>query len=221
MPPLLSLKKQIVRLVYPFRSSFIDRLNRVPTFVDFARSNKHAPMFDRREEIYDWLELEICAGPIDYLEFGVSAGDSIRYWSLLNQHPQSRFIGFDSFEGLPEPWGDRKRGAYGTGGSPPHCDDPRVQFVKGLFQELLESFLREFRSRSQLVVHADADLYASTLYVLTRIDPLLGPGSIVIFDEFGDVQHEFRAFEDYCAAYCKSWRVVAATGRFETVAFIT
>jgi hypothetical protein len=71
------------------------------------------------------------------------------------------------------------------------------------------------------VVHADADLYASTLYVLTRIDPLLGPGSIVIFDEFGDVQHEFRAFEDYCAAYCKSWHVVAATGRFETVAFIT
>lgn len=221
MPPLLSFRKRVIGCIYPRRSGLIDRLNRVPGFVDFARTNRNVPLFEHREAMYDWLEREIGTDPIDYLEFGVSAGNSIRYWSSVNQHSESRFIGFDSFKGLPERWGDRGKGAYGTSGRPPHCDDPRVSFVAGWFQDSLDGFLLDFRLRSRLVVHADADLYSSTLYVLTRIDPLLVPGSIVIFDEFSDVQHEFRAFEDYCTAYRKSWRVLAATGRFDAVAFIT
>ena len=56
--------------------------------------------------------------PIDYLEFGVRYGDSLFKWSGLNAHPDSRFIGFDSFEGIPEDWvsvtGESKKGAMSS-----------------------------------------------------------------------------------------------------------
>ncbi|MBN1424032.1 hypothetical protein JXA88_05690 [Candidatus Fermentibacteria bacterium] len=63
----------------------------------------------------------------------------------------------------------------------------------------------------QVVLHADADLYSSTLYVLTRCNDILRPGSVVIFDEFASVLDEFRALEDYCAAYMRDYEVIAVT----------
>ena len=59
----------------------------------------------------------------------------------LNTREQSRFFGFDSFEGLPEDWGDVPRGMFAVEGRAPHIDDARVQFVQGLFQETLYGFL--------------------------------------------------------------------------------
>lgn len=39
--------------------------------------------------------------PINYLEFGVYRGDSLRLWLDGISHPDSRFVGFDTFTGLP------------------------------------------------------------------------------------------------------------------------
>jgi len=173
--------------------------------------------FATRLELYDHLNgtvLENAA--IEFLEFGVYRGDSIRYWAGLNSNPKSRFVGFDTFEGLPDAWKHFSEtspaGLYDTGGDAPHIDDERVRFVTGLFQERLPEFLGTRLSvPSQLVIHLDADLYASTLYVLTRCHEILVPGSIVIFDEFSAVLHEFRALEDYCASHLRRYEVQGAT----------
>ena len=39
----------------------------------------------------------------------------------------------------------------------------------------------------------------------------LKKGSIIIFDEFSSVLHEFRAFEDYCSAYNVKFEVSASS----------
>jgi hypothetical protein len=58
-----------------------------------------------RERMYDYVnEFSIKGEAIDYLEFGVWNGRSIRYWANLNKNENSRFFGFDSFQGLPEDW---------------------------------------------------------------------------------------------------------------------
>jgi O-methyltransferase len=165
------------------------------------------------------------AKPLTYLEFGVYCGESMRRWSGLDPNAESRFFGFDSFDGLPEPWklGWGKtldRGHFSTRGESPSIGDSRVSFVKGLFQDTLPFFLKTFHPQGQLVVHCDADLYTSTLYVLSHLDPFLLPGSLVVFDEFSTVNHEFRAFVDYTTAFRRSLVPVGWAGRFyEVVAF--
>jgi hypothetical protein len=62
-------------------------------------------IFDDRFTMYEHLVTQIGKStPIDFLEFGVFRGDSLFKWAQLNTATDSRFIGFDSFEGLPEVW---------------------------------------------------------------------------------------------------------------------
>src|SRR5277367_3439257 len=42
--------------------------------------------------------------PVNYLEFGVYRGESMRSWLASLSRPDSRFAGFDTFTGLPERW---------------------------------------------------------------------------------------------------------------------
>ena len=67
---------------------------------------------------------------------------------------------------------------------------------------------------SPLIVHLDADLYSSTLYVLTQLDRCLVPGTILIFDEFSQVTGEFKAWRDYTTAYGRRGRVLGHAGTF-------
>jgi O-methyltransferase len=215
-PTALSPRKRLINKVYPVHFPIVDRINRIPTFVQYLAKYPHVRVFAERSEVYQHVAGLLGPGPIDYLEFGVHQGESIREWSELNTHPESSFVGFDSFEGLPENWGDMKAGHFSTGGKTPDIADTRVHFVRGWFQDTLDGFLRNFKPRHRLVINNDSDLYSSTLYTLTRLDHLLVPGSLIFFDEFDDVQHEFRAVEDYSAAYRKTFRPLAADDRFRT-----
>lgn len=157
--------------------------------------------FATRRDLHHHVN-QLLGGPVDYLEFGVYRGESIRMWTNLNRDNSSRFFGFDSFEGLPEAWGKSMRqGDFSLKGEVPRINDPRVSFMKGWFNDTLVPFLATFEPRSSLVVHNDSDLYSSTLYILTKLDSILVKGSILIFDEFYSSLHEFRAFQDYVSAY--------------------
>jgi O-methyltransferase len=173
-----------------------------------------------RDEFYGRvLEREALEGPIDFLEFGVAYGSSLRWWVEHNRHPETTFVGFDTFEGLPEKWECWPAGTFTTNGKPPAIPDERIQFVKGLFQETLPQWLagREFTRRT--VVHLDADLYTSTLVVLTQLLPKLKNGTILIFDEFDNCLHEYRAFRDALAAYRREYEPVCHTPQWVQSAF--
>lgn len=199
-------------------SARIDKFNRLPLLAAFADEHAAAPCFPTREAMWDYLARQTAAA-IDYLEFGVHEGHSILYWAKANAAAGSRFFGFDTFSGLPEDWNkDYPKGKFDTGGRTPESSDRRVTFIRGLFQDSLPTFLETFESRSPLVINIDCDLYSSTLFCLTRLDPFIAPGTILIFDEFGDVLHEFRAFHDYLAAYRRDYRLLCSHDKFYTAA---
>jgi hypothetical protein len=47
----------------------------------------------------------------------------------------------------------------------------------------------------------DADLYSSALFILASMAGRLRAGDVVLFDEFSDALHEYRAFQDASAAF--------------------
>jgi O-methyltransferase len=196
-------------------SRLLENLQQLPRIGSWAneRVPEGCPHFPTREGMYAHLAATFLTGPIDYLEFGVHRGKSMREWSRLVPHPEARFVGFDSFEGLPEDWeqvGTRvDADVFDVGGRAPEIDDPRVSFETGWFQDTLPRFLDTFDPQDQLVVNCDADIYSSTLYALTQCDRILVPGTIVIFDEFASVLNEFSALADYCAAYRRDYEVIA------------
>jgi O-methyltransferase len=175
-----------------------------PEFRYWCKSNPCEAVTDR-ETLYQWLlEHEGLDGPIDYIEFGVSRGDSIRWWVNNNRHADATFVGFDSFEGIPEAWGKWPKGSFTANGSMPKIDDTRCKFVKGFFNDTLPAWLEGRKSSRRTVLHLDADLYTSTLLVLTQFLGTIKKDSILIFDEFGDPNHEYRAYRDAMAAYRRS-----------------
>lgn len=193
-------------------SARIEDLNLNPLLKKYLYENRLAPTFDNRHDYFKYLAEKVIGidDPIQYLEFGVYKGDSIREWAGLNHSTKTMFFGFDSFFGLPEDWTYTvKRGEFDLGGNVPILDDSRVKLVKGLFRESLHSFLKTFERKYRMVIHLDADLFSSTLYVLTQLDPFLQIGDVLMFDEFNVVRGEFRAFNAYREACSRSLKVIA------------
>ena len=47
-------------------------------------------------------------------------------------------------------------------------------------------------------------------YCLKIMNNILKPGSILIFDAFGDLEQEFAAFYDYTRSYYRNWELICA-----------
>jgi O-methyltransferase len=155
---------------------------------------------------------------IDYLEFGVAEGDAIKRWVKSNTNSNSRFYGFDIFTGSPEDFGVMKSYHFDTKGKTPDIEDSRVQFITGLFQNSLMPFLKDFKSSRRKIIHLDADLYTSTLFVLASLYPYLSKDDIIILDEFGVPTFEFRAFQDFFMSFNIQYEVIGAVNNYLQIA---
>jgi len=209
-------KKRVSNTFFPQYVPLLDQINHNAKVKKWLKSNPDVPAFPTRLALYEYVESEFLKGQaINYLEFGVFEGDATRFWCGLNTNPKSQFVGFDSFIGLPEDWNsDRKKGDFDVGGSMPQISDTRVSFVDGWFQKTLPGFLENFTNDKQLVINNDSDLYSSTAYCLAKMDHLIKPGTIIIFDEFSSALNEFRAWNDYLNAFMREAKPIAVTDDF-------
>ena len=216
--PGLSIRKRLARRVSTVVPEVVEKFVLAKRFfADIERMQFEA--FSNRYDLYEFTNRTYYHGrALQFLELGVFEGESIERWATINSDPESRFHGFDSFEGLPEDWGGTPKGHFDLGGNIPRTGDARISFHKGWFQDTLPGFVASMRSTPPLLIHIDCDLYSSTLYCLSQLQGVFDSGVIVIFDEFGSVLHEYRAVKDFCSAYCRRWTIVGATSDMWTAA---
>jgi len=137
--------------------------------------------------------------------------------------PAMRFFAFDAFEGgLPEP-----EGPDATSLRSPHwrpgsmacpvetflgnlrrvgLDTSAVTVIQGYFQQTLTPQLLIDQALTRAaVIHLDCDFYTSTATALNYCTPLIGLGTIIVFDDYfryqGSESHgQYLAFKEFCAA---------------------
>jgi hypothetical protein len=135
-----------------------------------------------------------------FMEFGVWKGAWLRQMAEVRG---VHFYGFDSFEGLPEPWSFNKAGQFDLGGDEPEMPK-NVTLVRGWFNDSLPRFLEQ-NAEPVAFVHIDCDLYSSTKTVLDLLAPRLAPGSQLVLDDFmympGWQREEHRAFLEFIAEH--------------------
>jgi tetratricopeptide (TPR) repeat protein len=160
--------------------------------------------------IHGTFQLAIQAAKVEgmILEFGVRHGNSIRQLASLSQH---QVHGFDSFEGLPEPWHDEAMGSYSTKGVIPQISES-VTLHQGWFDKTLPEFLKSNSGQVRLI-NVDCDIYSSTKTVLDLLAPRLVSGSVIIFDEYVGNLHwrddEFKAFQEAVKTYGWTYEYLA------------
>jgi O-methyltransferase len=185
-----------------------------PAYRAWCRSNLCEEVTGRFALYRHILEREGLTGPIDYIEFGVYRGDTIQWWVENNRCPESTFVGFDCFEGLPEDFETIPKGTFTTDGEIPQIPDPRCQFVKGFFKDTVPGWVAGRELSRRTVVHLDADLYSSTLLALVYLLPKLKANDILIFDEFDSYINEYRALCDATQACPREYRVIGRTPKW-------
>jgi O-methyltransferase len=223
----LFIKLQLHRLFLPFQGLFLN-LVYLSKFSKWAHENKKVEYndflskwdYNKRYPMYKWvIDKEGLTQPINYLEFGVAAGHSFNWFMEQNTNADSRFYGFDTFDGLPEDWGPFKKGSFSNNNALPAIKDNRGKFYKGLFQQTVPAFLRELDNNKRNVLMMDADLWSATLYALTMLAPHLKKGDMIFFDEFVVPTHEFKAYLDFVQSHYINLQLVAAANNYYFAAF--
>jgi len=163
------------------------------------------------------------------VELGVYRGRSFFTWSNLMETfcpgDRSRMVyGFDHFEGLVDfteqdgAKDDRPYAAKVHGGWKATLDEiemlveihnldnlipgsKRCEIIPGNLQKTIPKFLEAHPGLRISLLHFDVDLYEPTYFGLETLYPLVVPGGVVCFDEYGLVpwQGETQAVDDYFA----------------------
>ena len=177
-------------------------------------------------------------------EFGVASGTTyIQLATRIAAHNYPvKLIGFDSFQGLPKEaegvwrhnWHVEGEFAYSVKDVENRlalagllCDD-RFWFVHGFYDwSLKQPKAIDMRSHVKrlLLINIDVDLYISTCQLLEYCLPVLGPGTVLYFDDWKDPTHrgngewgEHRAWREFTEAYpniqYKTIKIGSANERF-------
>jgi O-methyltransferase len=133
-----------------------------------------------------------------YFEFGCNEANTVRMaWDHFEHLFDFDYVGFDSFQGLPEIEEIDKQPIWQKGklafdeneyirratrhGLPRN----RMHTVKGFYdQSLTEELKQRFLPSKAAVIYIDCDLYKSTVPVLEWIVDFLQLGTVIVFDDW-------------------------------------
>jgi len=188
---------------------------------DYIESNMMASLICQRRELL-W-EYVFSKSSIDgmIIEFGVSEGKSINYFSKLIDH---KIYGFDSFEGLKEDWAGSGyvKDHFTRNGELPKVNK-NIELIKGWFDKSLPKFL-ETHSGPIKILHIDSDTYQSAKTILDFLGDRLISGTIIIFDEYfgylGWKTGEYKAFQELINEKKMKYRYMGFSETSVTVAII-
>jgi O-methyltransferase len=183
----------------------------------------HKNLTDERKNLF--LQMARFANvnrPINgyYMEFGCFTGGTMRlaydsFHHLFDWH----YIGFDSFEGLPEISEIDRQEAWQKGKLKTAEDSfiricrrhgipaNRLQTVKGFYADsLVPGLAQRLLPRKAAVVYVDCDLYVSTVPILSFIVDFLQLGTIIVFDDWNcfhadPEKGERRAWREFTVAH--------------------
>jgi tetratricopeptide (TPR) repeat protein len=182
--------------------------------VDFALANR-APGARLLACPYATLAFALDAAPRTGLviDLGVFHAASTNF---LAERTDRTVYGFDSFEGLPEAWGQHAAGAYSVGGRLPDVR-ANVDLRAGWFEDTLPDFAAERPAEEAVaLVNVDCDIYSSTKTALDALADRITDGTVLVFDEYFATaswrEDEHRALMEAAASYGWTPRYLAFNG---------
>jgi len=164
------------------------------------------------------------------MEFGVYQGNTLK---IISDYFSNQTVwGFDSFEGLPEPWflkskvGSRRSqhpvGKFALGQEELQVvvnqfAKRKVKLVPGWFNQTIGPWMNDNPGVVSFL-HIDCDLYSSTLDILNLLNDRIVPGFVIVFDEmypWNDVeqydlweQGKFRALGEWISNHQRTFRTL-------------
>ena len=197
---------ELVRLIPSGPEDYMESTHAAFSRMEDAESMLGVKQFDQMQAcITDVIERNV---PGDVLEAGVwRGGMTIFMRGVLKalEDNNRQVLVVDSFEGLPDP--DEAADSFGweSGAMAVSLDevksnfarygllDNQVNFIKGYFNESLPSA----NISSLAVLRVDADLYESTLDVLSNLYAKLSVGGYAVFDDYLNLVDCQRAVDEY------------------------
>jgi len=160
-----------------------------------------------------------------YIELGAGTGRSLNLLAALNPH--TVVYGFDSFDGLPEPWvrADKtfEKGTFRFKQSPALLQVlQNVQLFQGVFAETLPAFVEQnLKTQPIALLHIDSELYSSAKTGLDAFTKNIVPGTIIVFDEFYNFprhqDHEYKALKEFLTKNNYAAEYLAFNGQHQQV----
>ena len=146
----------------------------------------------------DLLEHAASAPPGNFAEFGVYRGGTAQHLVKIARQRMSLLYLFDTFSGIPfqgphdsHAVGDFSDTSYGA----VRELIPDAIIIEGMFPQSVERY--DIHPERFAFVHVDADQYESTIAAARFFQPLLVPGGLMIFDDYGSLEGVTRAVLDW------------------------
>lgn len=153
----------------------------------------------------------------DIVECGVFKGASFMRFAglvkLYNQDTDREIIGFDTFGDFPETTnlGDKEeREAFiqeTKGGQSISKDElenflsnkgiTNYQLIKGDLCNTAKQFAEQNKNKKIALLNIDTDIYEPAVAIIEHLAPLVVPGGIIIFDDYGVFPGETQVADDY------------------------